>query len=277
MESLTQDIFLTALMTRTSRTTLKRQKIQSRRTLTDGTEVNYTGNKTKEIDGHLWAEVTHDGKTGWVAADYLKTAKPQESPSNVSQNDSVTSSATPQKPAQSESVDSVAEENKIDINDHAALQEAFNNVRKPGATDDDSGQPGDFDGRSGLQCVDMPKWFLDNFTNLKWAPGDGRLQVENTVSKNNLPKDLITRDYTKVTFPALYSVDANVAELGVVNPSSSGHTGIILDKRIENGKTQFYILHTYNNLKDDALISSLKWYDAPENGASYLNLTNYMK
>ena len=40
--------------------------------LPDGTEVHYTGNKTEEIDGHLWAEVTYDGKTGWVAADYLR-------------------------------------------------------------------------------------------------------------------------------------------------------------------------------------------------------------
>ena len=70
--------------------------------LVDGTEVNYTGNKTKEIDGHLWAEVTYDGKTGWVAADYLRIAKPQESFSN----DSVNASATPENPDQSVSQNS---------------------------------------------------------------------------------------------------------------------------------------------------------------------------
>ena len=44
--------------------------------LVDGTEVNYTGNKTEEIDGHLWAEVTYGGKTGWVDSQFLRTQKP---------------------------------------------------------------------------------------------------------------------------------------------------------------------------------------------------------
>ena len=48
--------------------------------LINGTEVNYTGNKTEEIDGHLWAEITYDGKTGWVAADYLMIEKPDTVP-----------------------------------------------------------------------------------------------------------------------------------------------------------------------------------------------------
>ena len=48
--------------------------------LINGTEVNYTGNKTEEIDGHLWAEITYDGKTGWVAADHLMIEKPDTVP-----------------------------------------------------------------------------------------------------------------------------------------------------------------------------------------------------
>lgn len=40
-----------------------------------GDEVKFTGQK-KEQDGRMWAEVVVDGKKGWVAAEYLKTAKP---------------------------------------------------------------------------------------------------------------------------------------------------------------------------------------------------------
>ena len=37
-----------------------------------GTMVDYTGNKTKDkIDGHYWAKVTYNNTTGWVAATYL--------------------------------------------------------------------------------------------------------------------------------------------------------------------------------------------------------------
>ena len=37
-----------------------------------GTEVTYTGKITEEKDGHVWAEVAYDGKTGWVAVEYLE-------------------------------------------------------------------------------------------------------------------------------------------------------------------------------------------------------------
>ncbi len=41
--------------------------------LNEGDEVEYTGRKTSgEIDGHYWAEIVHDGKTYWIAADYLR-------------------------------------------------------------------------------------------------------------------------------------------------------------------------------------------------------------
>ena len=83
----------------------------------------------------------------------MKTAKPQKSSSKVFQNDSVAASATPEKLSPGVSVDDAVDTtNKIDINDHAALQEAFNKIRKPGATDDDPGEPGDFDGKEGLEA-----------------------------------------------------------------------------------------------------------------------------
>ncbi len=46
--------------------------------LPKGTEVTYTGKITEEKDGHVWAEVTYDGKTGWVAVEYLEEIAEKE-------------------------------------------------------------------------------------------------------------------------------------------------------------------------------------------------------
>ena len=47
--------------------------------LPKGTEVTYTGRITEEKDGHVWAEVSYDGKTGWVATEYLEEIVGKES------------------------------------------------------------------------------------------------------------------------------------------------------------------------------------------------------
>ncbi len=241
--------------------------------LTDGTEVNYTGNKTKEIDGHLWAEVAYDGKTGWVAADYLKTAKPQESFSN----DSVTASATPQKPAQSVSVDSSNTQNKIDINDHSALQSAFNSVRKPGAAEGDLGEPGDFDGVWGLQCVDLSNWFLTNYTTLGRVGGDGKDIVQNIANKHNLEVSTIP------TAPAIYSVAGRSAGPGTSgrNDGGCGHTGVILScKLTETGDYELTYFHSYNSLLKDGVTSQItKRTFTPEQlkNTTFFDLKKYMK
>ena len=44
--------------------------------LSKGSEVTYTGKITEEKDGHVWTEVTYDGKTGWVAEKYLTSDNP---------------------------------------------------------------------------------------------------------------------------------------------------------------------------------------------------------
>ncbi len=46
--------------------------------LPKGTEVIYTGKITEEKDGHVWAEVAYDGKTGWVAVEYLEEITEKE-------------------------------------------------------------------------------------------------------------------------------------------------------------------------------------------------------
>ena len=51
-----------------------------------GQAVEFTGNK-EILDGISWAEVKHGNKTGWVMADYLKTAKSGDMPFEVDLSD----------------------------------------------------------------------------------------------------------------------------------------------------------------------------------------------
>lgn len=214
-------------------------------TLTNGTKVNYTGRKTGEIDGHLWAEVSYDGKTGWVAADYLKEEKPKNSSSHDYQNSSFSAPVISQKPKPGVSVDSSNNGSKIDINDYSALQSAFNNVRKPGATDNDLGDPGDFDGVWGLQCVDLSNWFLDNYTTLGRVGGDGKDIVTNLAIKNNSEVSKIP------TAPSVYSVAGRSSGPGTSgsNDGGCGHTGVILScKLTDTGDYELTYFHSYNSL-----------------------------
>ena len=246
-------------------------------TLKNGTEVNYTGNKTKEIDGHLWAEVTYNGKTGWVAADYLKTTKPQNSPLSVSQNASATTSSTTEKPTQNTRVDSVNTGKKIDINDRPALQAAFNKVRKPGATDANPGEAGDFDGVFGLQCVDLPNWFLTNYTTLGSVSGNGKDIVRNSANKHNLE---IT---TTPTAPAVFSVKEGTYGPGIrtggVSDENAGHTGIVLAvKDLGDDLYEITYIDTYNALKSNKYNSNIntKTFKKSDN-VTYVSLEGHLK
>ena len=58
--------------------------------LPNNAEVMYYGNKTREIDGHMWAEVSYNGIIGWVAADFLRIARPKQ----VSKQPAVSTSST---------------------------------------------------------------------------------------------------------------------------------------------------------------------------------------
>ena len=45
-------------------------------TLSKGTEVKFTGQKTGVINGHMWAQVKYNDITGWIAATYLGISPP---------------------------------------------------------------------------------------------------------------------------------------------------------------------------------------------------------
>lgn len=220
-----------------------------------GDSVHFTGKKTHEIDGHQWAEVQKGEEKGWAAADYLKTDKPQETSSNVSQNDSASSSSIIEKPTQSESVNSDKTDNKIDINDHAALKNAFNKVRKPGATNDAPGEFGDFDGSGELQCPDVPKWFLSKFTTLKPVSGNGKDQVGNLANTYGL--DVTTTPCA----PAVFSVAGRSAGPGTTGTKDGGygHTGVILSCELtETGDYKLTYFHTYRSLLNDGKTSDIQ-------------------
>jgi len=55
-------------------------------TLPGGTTLDYQGNKTGVIDGHMWAEVSVNGQTGWVAATYLTDEAPSTTTMSATTN-----------------------------------------------------------------------------------------------------------------------------------------------------------------------------------------------
>ena len=245
--------------------------------LTDGTEVNYTGNKTKEIDGHLWAEVTYDGKTGWVAADYLKTAKPQDFSSGAIQNNSATTSIAYQKPNTSINVKYGDSKDKIETKEYnneygispldgEAVRKAFSNV-------------GDFDKSGEMHCVDLTKWFINSFTTLKHSNGNGCDQVDNTAKSNNITNEITTTPCA----PSIYSVKAGTYGPGIKDggrsDATAGHTGVVIDcKYLGDGKYELTYIDTYLGYDDDGLKATFKkkTFDKSDN-VTYLNLSNYLK
>lgn len=212
--------------------------------LPNNAEVMYYGNKTREIDGHMWAEVSYNGIIGWVAADFLRIARPTINASNVSKNKGLN-----------------VQNNGIEIDplDAIALQKAFVDV-------------GDYDG-NGLECPDLPKWYIDTFTTLSAVRGNGKDVVNNLAEKyggstSNIP-----------SFPAVYSVGGFYKALGTTGSSGYGHTGIVLDvKRIDDTTYSVTFIHTYNRLAEKAYNSEYKTDTLVVNeNVSFFDLSSYIK
>ena len=215
--------------------------------LPDKSQVHFTGNKTPEpLDNHYWAEIiSKDNKQGWVAADYLRLEPKKETASAKSNNtnnsfDIPVSNTTP-KPT----VNTPAKpKSNIDWRDGKALQIAFNDV-------------GDYDGVEGLQCPDIVKWFLNEFTTLTPQSGNGCKQVGNIAAANGGLKIS-----TEPCAPAVFSVKGGTygpgIEDGRVSDNTAGHTGIVLScEKIDNNNYKIKYFHTYNALKNDDYNSSI--------------------
>ena len=174
------------------------------------------------------------------------------------------------------STSSNMDRHKIDWNDHDALQEAFDKVRSPLATADNPGEPGDFDGAEGLECPDVTKWFLANFTTLKPVFGNGEEQVDNLASENGLEKSTVP------CAPAVYSVAGGSAGPGTSgrNDGGCGHTGIILSCKLTNeGKYKLTYFHTYSGLLDDgktSVITTKDFFPEDLKNTTFLDLGYFM-
>ncbi len=167
--------------------------------------------------------------------------------------------------------------NIVGINDHVALQDAFNKVRKPGATADDLGQPGDFDGVWGLQCVDLSNWFLDEYTTLGSVSGSGKDIVQNLANKYNLE---VT---TTPCAPAVFSVEKGTYGPGIrpgsVSDSVAGHTGIVLAvKDLGNDMYEITYIDTYKGYNDNGYNSNVRTRTFKKgDNVTYVSLEGHLK
>ena len=211
-----------------------------------GEEVTFLGEK-KKTNGFEWAKVSYNGKVGWVKADDLRIKMSTDTPHTV------------------------------DLTDHDSLKKSFAKVKSP-----ESGKIGDYDGYAGLQCVDLSRWFVDNFTTLKSAGGNGKDQVNNLIEANKIEG---FADKTIPCAPAIYSIAANKLGPGLSNINSVteyGHTGVILDVKrhyiSDDPKKDKYTItyfHAWNGCNGYSSINTKDFY--PSDDVTYLDLSNYMK
>ena len=165
----------------------------------------------------------------------------------------------------------------VDLSDHEGLRKDFAGVKLSA-----SNEVGDYDGVNGLQCVDLSKWFVDNFTTLQSTSGDGKDQVDNLIKANKIENHA---DKTIPCAPAIYSIAANKLGPGLMSMNSVtkyGHTGVILDVKrhyiSEDPKKDKYTItyfHAWNGCKGYSSINTKDFY--PSDDVTYLDLSNYMK
>ena len=139
-----------------------------------------------------------------------------------------------------------------------ALQTAFYN----------SPRGGDWDNSNGLQCVDLFKWFIDNYTTLTNVSGNGKDCAPNLAATNNLPTSSTPTPFS------VFSVDSYVIGMGGTGVYE-GHTGVVLSVNTSN-KT-CVVFHTGNSLvgkNPNSLISTCS-YDI--DGLTFVDVRNFLK
>ena len=142
----------------------------------------------------------------------------------------------------------------------ASIQEAFQN----------SVRGGDFDNVSGLQCVDLTKWFIDTYTTLDWTRGNGFEQAANIAAKNNLPDPSSTPKAWSV-----YSVAPFVKEFGGSGDRKEGHTGIVLS--VDEVNKTATVIHTGKTLENKTPNSWITTYSYPASGVTFTYIGNHLK
>ena len=214
--------------------------------LNSGDFVEFTGEKIKSLN-RLWAQVVYNGKTGWVEANDLRL------------------------------IDPIAYEKSQNLlKDHQALRNRFATVK--GAS---KGIVGDYDDLGSLECVDLSKWFVNEFTTLNSGTGHGKDHV-NGVIANNMNKDL--RSTIIPCAPAVYSVAAGKPGPGLNSNSHSdyGHTGVIIDVKRKyysddpyKDKYDVTYFHAWDGCAGFSQINTKEF--SPSEDVTYLDLSKYMK
>ena len=218
--------------------------------LPNNAEVMYYGNKTREIDGHMWAEVSYNGITGWVAADFLRIARPKQ----VSKQPAVSTSST----TAAMTLDSYSL-------DDESIQNAFQKYLEINEIKE-------------THCPYAVKFFIEYYTTLQPTSGNGCMQVENLAKQAS---DLTIS--TIPSAPAVYSIAPSSYGPGVRELSSEnyGHTGIVLEcRKISESEYRIKYFHTYIGVKKEGAIFDSdineKTFSVSEK-VTYLDLSNYMR
>jgi CHAP domain. len=143
--------------------------------------------------------------------------------------------------------------------DAPAVQEAFQDVKGGG----------DYDGWKGLQCVDLSNWYIDTYTTLKSASGNGNQLAAKIADANHLPLPSSTP-----TAPAVYSVAGGTIAFGN-GGNNNGHTGIVL--AVDKVNMTVTVIETRNSLNGLNPNSVISTYSYPADGVTFTDLSGYLK
>lgn len=116
----------------------------------------------------------------------------------------------------------------------SALQAAFNALP----------DWGDWDSYYGLQCVDLPQWFMDEYTSLTSISCNGCDMVSYVANANGL-----TVTHTPTPF-SIFSVAGGKKFFGC-SGDSAGHTGIVLSVNTSANPVEVTVLQTSHSFEAD--------------------------
>lgn len=139
----------------------------------------------------------------------------------------------------------------------SALQTAFSN----------SPRGGDWDGYAGLQCVDLYRWFIDNYTSLISTSGNGKDCAQNLANANGLLTSTTPTPYS------IFSVAAGVQGFGS-DGSSLGHTGLVLS--VNTAAQTCTVLETGHGLENQIPNSQIRTYSYNMSGLTFVDVRPYL-
>ena len=128
---------------------------------------------------------------------------------------------------------------------------------------------GDYDEVSGLQCVDLYLWFVDNYTTLSAPSANGKDCVSKLANKYGLTVRSTPTPYS------IFSTDSTKGSFWCYN-AQYGHTGVVIS--VNTSTQKCIILHTGNSQQYEtprAWISEVP-YNVDDN-VVFVDLRPYLK